>query len=64
MPKRQLFKFDAIPHKDNRMTDVNKDGTLFVLGRWLTFEDGREEFVAGPPLEAWMGASWFPHPAK
>ena len=62
MPKRQLFQFDAIPHKDNKTTDVNGDGTLFVLGRWHTYEDGRKVFVAGPPLEAWMDASWFPIP--
>ena len=36
MPK-QLFKFDPIPHDQNKMTDVNGE---FVLGRWVTVEDG------------------------
>ena len=39
MPK-QLFPFDPIPHKQNKLTDV--DGEV-VLGRWTTsVEDGKK----------------------
>ncbi len=43
------------------MTDVNGD-SVFVLGRWHTYGDGRKVFVAGPVFEIWMDASWFPIP--
>ena len=73
---KQLFKFDPIPHEQNKLTDV--DGKV-VLGRWTTsVEDGKKVtivftyvlltrlkvFDCGPTKEKWMDASWFPYKSK